>query len=261
MKRRLKKRKHLRDYVLGTHNPEQEQQLEERLLTDEKLLAELSVVEDELLYDYVSDTLPEAEQAKFEARFLNSPEGQRDLQFFKALKSHVENLPPAKKPLARSRKSILPAFLRGENFFLRVSVVTASVIIVFVGLFAVFRNLQNPRVNVFTVALGPGTTRIIGEKELNLVEVPPDTDEILLQLPINDQNAETYTASLFTDTGEEKLTQENLRIESTATGKAVTIGVPSSVLASGDYRVKIKANLKGGAVEDVASYSFRVFRR
>lgn len=262
MKRSLKNRKYLRDYVLGTHNLEDEQQLEEQLLIDEGLLAELSIVESEVFYDYVSDTLTESEQVRFESRFLTTPEGQRDLQFFKALKSHVENLPAAQEPgLPRSWKSLLPAFLRGENFFLRVSVVMVSLIIVFGGIFLVFRNFQNQRVNVFTIALGPGTTRVIGEKEMSLVEIPPDTDEVLLQLPVNDQNAGTYTASLFTDTGEEKLTRENLRIESTATGKVVALHVPTSILASGDYRVKIRAYMTGGAVEDVASYSFRVVRR
>jgi hypothetical protein len=163
--------------------------------------------------------------------------------------------------LRRSWKSILPAFLRGENFFLRISIATASLILVFFGVFALFRNWQSQRVNDFTATLGPATTRFIGGKEMTLVEVPPDTGEVVLQLPVSDENAQSYMATLFTDKGEEKLTRENLPVESIGSEKVIALRLSSSVLTPGDYRVKVKARVFGNTIEDIASYSFRVVIR
>lgn len=262
MKTRLKNREYLRKYVLGTHTSEHQEELEERLLTDEKLLAELSIVEHEVLYDYVSGALSQPERAEFERGFLATPAGWRDLQFFRALKSHAESSSPAEAELLpRSWKSILPALLRGENFLLRISIATASLILVFFGVFAVLRNWQSPRGNVFTATLGPGTTRVIGRKEMTLIEVPPDTGEVVLQLPIIDENAQGYTATLFTDQGEEKLIRENLPVELIGSEKVIALRISSSDLTPGDYRVKVKARVFGGTVEDIASYSFRVVTR
>lgn len=262
MNTHLENREYLRKYVLGAHTSERQEELEEQLLTDEKLLAELSIVEHEVLYDYVSGALSQPERVEFEKGFLATPAGRRDLQFFKVLKSHAESSSPAEAVLLpRSWKSILPAFLRGENFVLRVSIVTASLILVFFGVFAVFQNWQSQRRNVFTATLGPGTTRVIGGKEMTLVEVPPDTGEMVLQLPISDENAQSYTATLFTDKGEEKLTWESLPVESKGSEKVIALRISSSILTPGDYRVKVKARVFGSTVEDVASYSFRVVIR
>jgi hypothetical protein len=262
MKTRLKNREYLRKYVLGTHTSERQEELEGRLLTDEKLQAELSIVEHEVLYDYVSGALSEPERVEFERGFLATPAGRRDLQFFRALKNHAESSSPAEAALLpRSWKSILPALLRGDNFFLRISIATASLILVFVGVFAVFLNWQSQRGNVFTATLGPGTTRFIGGREITLVEVPPDIGEVVLQLPVSDENAQGYTATLFTDEGEEKLTRENLRVESIRSAKVIALRISSSVLTPGDYRVKVKARVFGSTVEDIASYSFRVVNR
>jgi hypothetical protein len=262
MKRSLKKRKYIRHYVLGTHDPRHQQQFEERLLTDEKLLEELSIVENELLYDYLSGSLSQSERERFEKGFLATADGERDLQFFRALKNHVDSSAPAGDSilLPRSWKRFLPAFLRGDNIFFKLSFVTVILILVFAGLFAFFQNQRNQGVTVFTATLGPGATRMIGGKEITVVEIPSDIDIVVLHLPSGEQNARRYRASLYTDKGEEKFTQDGLQSESTLTGRIVPLRVPANILAPGDFRVKVKAPMTGVELEDVASYSFRVHR-
>jgi hypothetical protein len=262
MKRRLRKNDYVRQYVLGTHDQAQQERFEERLLTDEKLLEELSIVENELVYDYLSGTLSGPERERFESRFLATAEGNRALQFFRAFKDRFDNFAPSEDRtlLRRSWKRFLPAFLRSENPALRISFVTGILILVLAGLFVLLPKWRNHRVTVFTVALEPGQTRIVGEKEMTVVEVPQGVDVVNLQLMIGEKGGQSYQASLFTDKGEEEFTQNELQAES-ATEKVVSVPVPAGVLIRGDYRLRLKARMPDGNVEEIASYSFRVIRR
>jgi hypothetical protein len=262
MKRSQIKDEYIRQYVLGTHDPESQKQFEERLLTDEKLLDQLSIVEDEVVCDYLAGSLSELERDKFENRFLRSAAGKQKLQFFSAIKNHVDNLSPSiqRTPLPLSWKRFLPAFLRGESPWLRLSFAMAAVILVFVGLFAFFRNSFSEHGPVFTTALVPGQVKNIGGRKLNVVEVPAGTGVINLQLAIGEVSAESFHASIFTDTGEEVFTEGALQTESGQDGRFVSLRVPANVLTAGDYRLRLKAYVAGSGLEEVASYSFRVIK-
>src|SRR6185436_7430764 len=98
MTRSLIKDEYLRQYVLGTHDPESQEEFEERLLTDEKLLEELSIVEDKVVHDYLSGTLSESESEKFENRFLATDAGRQELQFSKAFNNYFARRSAAEKP-------------------------------------------------------------------------------------------------------------------------------------------------------------------
>src|SRR5688572_23410515 len=136
------KDKYIREYVLGTHDPEYEQQFEEHLLTDKRLLEQLSIIEDELVNDYLSGKLSESEKENFENRFLKTSAGKRELRFFGALKNHVDKLSSSEQrtPVPRSWKRFRPAFRRNENPWLRVSFATVLLILIFAALFVVLRN-------------------------------------------------------------------------------------------------------------------------
>lgn len=262
MKRSLRKDEYLRQYVLGTHDPETQEQFEERLLTDEKLLEELSIVEDDLVHDYLSGALSESEIEKFENRFLATDAGKQELQFYNAFNNYFACLPAAEKrtPLPRSWKRFLPSFLRGESPILRLSFATAIIILVSIGLFVVLRNRSQERGIVFTATLTPGQVKGIGGREMTVVEVPRGTDRIRLQLAIGEASPQTYNVSLFTDKGEAIFTEAGLQAESTATGKFVSMNVPSNTLSRGDYRLKLATRISSGQLEEVATYSFRVIR-
>jgi len=263
MKRSLIKDEYLRQYVLGIHDPESEEQFEERLLTDEKLLEELSRVEDELVQDYLAGALSESERAEFESRFLATDAGRQQLQFFRAFNNYFAALPVAEKgtPLPRSWKRFLPSFLRGESPILRISFAAAIVILVSVSLFVALKNRSQERGPVFTATLTPGQVKVIGGREMTVVDVPAGTDLVRLQLAIGEASAQSYHVSLFTDKGEEIFSEDGRQAEFTATGKFVSPTVPSSILSRGDYRLKLAARNAGDQLEEVATYSFRVIRR
>jgi len=263
MKRNLRNDEYLRQYVLGIDDPESQEEFEEHLLTDEKLLEQLSIAEDEIIQDYLSGALSESDREKFESRFLATGTGHQELQFFKAFNNYFANVPAAepRTSLPRSWKRFLPSFLRGESPILRISFATAIVILVSISLVVALRNRSQDRGAVFTATLTPGQVKGIGGRELSVVEVPSGTDLISLQLAIGEVSAQSYHASLFTDKGEEIFAEDGLHAESTATLKFVSVKVPSRTLSRGDYRLKLAARTSGNQLEEVATYSFRVIRR
>jgi hypothetical protein len=258
-------KEHIRQYVLGVLDLQEQEQFEERLLSDAKLLEQVSIVEDEIVWDYLADALSEADKKSFDEHFLTTPHGRLKLQF---LRSFNDQLPASSiaadfTDLPRSLKRFLPAFLRGESPWLRISFATAIVVLIVGGLLLARQTWSNPprKLAVFTAALGKSPTKSIDAGELPLVEVPAGMDLIELQIPINRSTATSYSASLFTDQGQEKFHQDDLRLKVTAAGTLVPVQVPSSILTSGDYRLKLRTHISVDKSEEVATHSFRVIRR
>ncbi len=111
----------IRRYLLEEELSEQErEQIEDRLMSDEDLYHELLVAEDDLIDDYVSNSLPEEERTKFRRRFLHVPELRQKVSFTAALRKHALETAPqvvaAERAPSRSwfdwtrRFSLPPAF-------------------------------------------------------------------------------------------------------------------------------------------------------
>ncbi len=90
----------LRSYALGRLAEEPRLALEERLVSEPEVLEALGVVEDELTEEYLERSLLADERRDFEQSFLSSPERQRLLGFFDALKTRASK-PPAPMPAPR----------------------------------------------------------------------------------------------------------------------------------------------------------------
>jgi hypothetical protein len=259
-----KERDYIRHYVLGTHDRENEGRFEQRLLTDAQLLQELSMIENELLHEYVSGVLSEPERKAFESRVLIGPKAQGRVQFFRALKNQLQdlNLDESYNHLPQSWKRVLPSFLRGESPVLRISLATASVLLVFGIAFIVKDNWSTKRREdvVFAVTLSRGVLRDLGDGEINLIEIPSSIDLVELRLPVGTNVAKDYRVLLITDEGEEKFAQNHLLAESTPTGGVIKLRVPTTILARGDYRVRVQVRTDIGSFEDLITYSVRVIR-
>ena len=63
----------LERYLLGTLPEAERERIDERILTDGRLVDDLCVVENELAYDYAIGLLTPEERRQFEERFLHRP--------------------------------------------------------------------------------------------------------------------------------------------------------------------------------------------
>jgi hypothetical protein len=84
----------IRRYLLDDVAPEERRRLEERLLDDgDDFFDQLQLAEWELVDDYVTGNLSEAERARFREAFLSTSERHEQLRFAELLRSHFADAP------------------------------------------------------------------------------------------------------------------------------------------------------------------------
>lgn len=79
----------IRRYLLGEASVEEGQKVEERLLRDADFFERLSLVEDELIDDFVRGELSHHERERFSEFFLFTPERRLKLEILQSLKSYA----------------------------------------------------------------------------------------------------------------------------------------------------------------------------
>lgn len=97
----------MRQYLLGELSEADEGEVEVRLLSDESYFEELEVVENELLDEYVQNTVSADERAKLNRRLLRNKQQQQKLAFATALSAESDERAAAKTkviPLVRPAK-------------------------------------------------------------------------------------------------------------------------------------------------------------
>jgi hypothetical protein len=91
MKQNIGDEEAIRRYLLGELLPEEQQQVESRLLAEDDYYQRLLLIEGELVEDYADETLSAQERALAEKHFFAAPERQHELRFTRALKRYVES--------------------------------------------------------------------------------------------------------------------------------------------------------------------------
>ena len=81
----------IRRYLLSSVSEEEREHVETRLMTDDKFLQQIDLVEDELVEEYLDEELVDADRLRFEEIFLCAPERQYKLRFTKALRAYAAN--------------------------------------------------------------------------------------------------------------------------------------------------------------------------
>jgi hypothetical protein len=263
----------LRQYLLGNSPPEESATLEERLLTDGEFFQELLIVEDELVDEYLSGDLSNAERESFEAHFLLTAERQQKIRFSRTLKKYLHNtalaganessvveVAPVPVPVPVAVRSPLRSpflsFLQ-RNPIIAYSLAAAVVLVIGVASWTALKNpvSQNPS-QVLAVTLTPGLTRDGGE--ITKVSIPPGTDTLQLKLQLPKTDYSSYRAEVFTSEPASIAIGEGLQSETSPTGKFITVSISTSLVKRDDYSVKLGGKRADGTYEDVTSFVFRV---
>ncbi len=79
----------IRRYLLAAVSEEEREQVETRLMTDDDFFQQISLIEDELIDQYLDGDLAQADQRRFAEFFLRAPERQQKLRFSKALRIYA----------------------------------------------------------------------------------------------------------------------------------------------------------------------------
>jgi hypothetical protein len=285
-------------YLLGHLSEEEQVRVEDRAFADRVYLNTLEAVEADLIDDYVRGALKSEERLAFEQRFLMSPQRREKVAFAKTLAQVSDDVKRAEQP-ARNRPSawrmVLDIF-RGRHIGLQFAAAAAALVCVATVWWLVQQNaamrsrliaadaqrqtlerqLSAERKRpaqvldahppapaaaplIATLVLSSGLSRAESRTEQLVLSAGVQVAHIDVQLEPRDEYSR-FRVELRTRRGEEILTRSNLARHRVGPGYAVSLDVPASALAAGDYEVAIKGIPAGGPAEDIGYYYFSVRR-
>jgi hypothetical protein len=268
----------IRAYLLGRMAEADLSDLEERLLVDAEFYEELSIVEEELIEEYLRSELLVADRQSFETHFMAAPERREKLRFARALNKHVNAIEAshphedaaAESPLELATEVAKPppkqrrffSFLPFQSPIVSYAL-AAAILLVVAGISWVAWKNWNPTGTgkVLAVELAPAlTTRDVGDAEIKKFAIPPDTETVRLQLDLPKDEYLFYEAALLDSNLRTLATNKNLKAQSANGRSSVFIDEIASSLPPGDYRIRLSGRTVDGGAESVAGYSFRVVR-
>ena len=116
-------------YLLGELSEEQQVAIEDQAFADQKYLASITSVENDLIDEYVRNELSPAERQRFEKQFLASAERRKRVEFARALAGVIEEAIPQKIVVRKSKSwswmDSIYAFINGLAPTARIAFVSA----------------------------------------------------------------------------------------------------------------------------------------
>ena len=237
----------VRDYLLGKLSEDDQQKIEERLMTEDDLFQELEISKSELVEDYCANELSPDEQEWFESHFLASPEGRETYEFTLTLDHLARSIP---KPVPT-----FSFFERLRNPFKQypwvVATASAAVIVV-VALIII------PRRSGETVVGPTLASNILNREQGTLptrITIPPNASGIKfrLLLPPDASLEAKYRADL-----DNKVETTRVKVlEHDREG--VWVVIPVNQLPRGEYSLKLVSIMADGTEREIpGDYLFNI---
>jgi hypothetical protein len=273
-------------YLLGRVDPQEQERIEQRYLTEPEFHEELKAAERDLIDQYVHGELPDPEE--FERQFLTSPQRRQKVEFARALQ---QSLGAPSLAEAGAVRNLAPP-TSGSAWAWRLAAATvlvaigAALLVTWQGRVATNRIAETmppqpapgvstpapnsgtgaetpsrpgaPAVRVATFVLVPSLTR--DGDETRTLAIAPGVD-VRLQLTLEPGDYDTYRVDMRTADGDEIWREDGLRTIRTSSGDAVVITVPGARLSDQDYTVRVSGVSARREGELAASYYFRVRRK
>lgn len=264
----------VRRYLLGQLLPDEQSQIEQRLLSEGEFFQEILIGEEDLIDDYVGSELSDSEIKAFESHFLLTAERQKQLRFARGLAKYFSETSETAADESVSELSIQSAGetsvhrKKKQNFFSFLPTLSpalsyslaAVILVAVVGVaWLALRDKSTPNgpSSFVAVTLAPGLTRDGGEiKRIK----PSSNDQVVISLIVPETGYEVYRSRLLADDRSEVWTSDDLKSVQEAGTPVVVSTIPAGLLAPGDYRVVLSGRGINGPLEDVATYFFRVTR-
>ena len=265
----------LRQYLLGNVDDEERQRIETLFLTDSNTRERLLVAEQDLMEDYLENSLTPADKERFLLHYAQTPEQQRKLRITKSIKdwalteeSSTQTIPPRVTGV-----SGVGAWLRMKPVFI---VPVAVAIIVAIVIAVVWLNSRNKRLAIDqelaqlntpaslrevppqmdSFELAPGTVRS-SERETE-IRKRDDLQIVELRLPlVQAERYSRYQAEVRRVGDDESFTIRNLPAEINGP-YAVRLRLPAHFLHRGHYLIRLSGITAGGSLVPTEEYTFAV---
>jgi hypothetical protein len=240
----------IRRYLLGQLNDEEQQKVEDRLMTESDFFEELEVSKDEIIEEYCAGELTTKERDWLEQHFLASPEGKLRRRFALALSRG--------KPKSPKR---LTLFERLQDLWKSqpwaVAAIASAVVVLVVGgivLRATISTSQSTSGQFLTLTLtNSAAVRAEEAGPTAKVSLPLDVDELVitLVLPESSPLASSYRV--------EAVDGINILSIAGSNSNSVSVIIPTAQLRRGQYALRLYAIRADGTEERVSgNYFFTV---
>ena len=259
----------LRQYLLGKVDDEERQRIEKLFITDSQARDRILSAEQELIEDYLEDSLTTEDKEIFLAQYARTPEQQRKLRINKSIKDWAVTAQASPSP-SSIRSRFLERFRLKPAFVVPIAVVILmAVVIAIVWLNRTMEQRaiqqevaqlntpaslsQNPP-NVISLRLTPITVR--GGEGQNQLTKRPDTQLIELQLPtIQRERYATYHAVVHRVEGKQPIVTADVEAENS---KPLRLRLPAHILTRGSYRIQLNGIAADGSTGQTEEYTFAV---
>jgi hypothetical protein len=238
----------IREYLLGHLSDEEQEKLEERLMSEDDLFEELEISKGELIEDYRSGELAEKDHSWFERHYLASLEGRQRYTFAAALDC-LEPPAPVPKPLGFFER-LASFFKMPQRALATTAAAVLAVVVIGVLIFP-----TGPQTSYAISLTNTALTRGTDENALPVkVRLPANTSEVRasLQLP-KAFPPQTRFQALLDDRTEK--TPVNV---AGYNDNVVTVTIPVRELPRGEYSLELTAFLDGTEEAIPGDYRFVV---
>jgi hypothetical protein len=279
------------DYLLGALPGDETERLDELSITDDEFAGRLSVVENELVDEYVRGELPPATRGLFELVYLSSKERREKVLFAEVFLSRKAGAITAKEESGSLRGWSVANFGRWQW-------ATAALLLLAASGFLLYDNLrlrsELARQTAATPAApgrgqelqplpskqaerqpesppspGPQPTlktaafvllaQTRGAGGVGTIRIPGGTDRVMLHLQLESDDFPVYEA-IVRDPATNQLVWRARALKSGARpeGRTVSISLPRALLKAQHYTVELTGVSADGASTFAGSYAFRV---
>ena len=230
----------IREYLLGHLSDEEQEKIEERLMTEDDLFQELEISKGELIEEYCAGELSQNEHEWFEQHYLASAEGKRTHAIAVALNA-VKCPIPAPRKLTWSER--LWDFLNAHRWAMAAATSTAVVLIVLALI--VFR--PRPSTSYAFTLNSTLSQRSPGEVRSFKVLLNPDLGElrVTLQIPQRAPRGTDYRVEL-----DDRVETRSLKPASHDENSVVVV-IPASSLRENLYALRLYAIKSDGTEQAI----------
>ncbi|HJP92266.1 MAG TPA: hypothetical protein VJ875_09945 [Pyrinomonadaceae bacterium] len=269
----------LREFLLGKVDEEERERIEGLFLTDSQARERVLAAEQDLIEDYLEDSLTAADRDLFLARYGQTPAQQRQLRINKSIKNWAlrETASTHVVPAKISALSHLRERLRLKSPFIIPIAITALIAIIVVAVwFSSRREQQNRHLAIEQELAQLNTPSSLREvpPQMAPLELSPvairsveqetefkktaDTRVVELRLPwIQKERYATYQAEVRRVGDDGSFTIPNLQAEGDGE-PVIRVRLPAHMLHRGHYQIQLNGIASDGSMSLPEKYQFAV---
>ncbi len=263
----------LREFLLGKLADEKAARIESLFLTDSEAREKVLVIEQELIEDYLENSLTADDREKFLLRYGQTAAQLQQLRITKAIKDWAlrESAREQAVPVEPSTWSRLRARLRLKPVFVIPIAVTAMIAIICAAVWLNGRMKRAAIEQELAQLNTPASLREVPPQMISM-ELPPivvrsveggkefkksaDIQTVELHLPwIQKERYPAYQAEVRR--AEESFTIPNLHAENDSL-PMIRVRLPAHILRRGQYQIRLSGIDSGGAAGTTEEYAFNV---